>query len=225
MMIATMKHQGLVSLSIAIEMVLGVGVARADHPSGLALGVRTGYALMLGSMGGSGGGAALTGTTTGVVPIWIDAGYRFNPKIAVGGYFQYNLGSGLENHCPYGPCTTRDIQIGAQVLYYLMPDSPVDPWIGIGVGYEFLNYVDSGGGITDYSWNGIDFLTLQAGGDFKAMASLGLGPFVAFSFGEFLNCSTWETRTYVGPCLGIERTLHEWLTFGIRGAYDINLRR
>jgi hypothetical protein len=55
---------------------------------------------------------------------------------------------------------------------------------------------------------------LQLGADYKAMPKLGIGPFVMFGLGQFTNCGS--------NCTIQDTALHGWLTFGIRGEYDIN---
>jgi hypothetical protein len=70
--------------------------------------------------------------------------------------------------------------------------------------------------------NGIQFLNLQAGADYKVMPNLGIGPFIIFGLGQY---SSWS---FSGPNLppgrSVQETaLHGWLTFGLRGAYDIHI--
>jgi hypothetical protein len=70
---------------------------------------------------------------------------------------------------------------------------------------------------------GFEFANLQAGIDYKVMHNLGIGPFVSFSLGEF-NASSANS----GGTLGVpganditDKTLHEWLVIGVKGAFAI----
>jgi hypothetical protein len=99
----------------------------------------------------------------------------------------------------------------------------VDPWGGVGVGYAVLSStytlsVADGGATVRATVNGFEFLNLQLGVDYKPTPSLGLGPFVLLSMGQFSNCSDGARPV---NCSITNQTLHEWFTIGVRGAYDI----
>jgi hypothetical protein len=128
-------------------LMAGTAYAADAPPQGLELGLRTGYALPLGnSVGAFPGGTAssLSDLVTGVLPIWIDAGYRF-PHVYVGAYFQYGIAfiNNDKTGCGGLDCSSSDVQFGANVHYHLFPDRTLDPWGGVGVGYEFLNFKSS----------------------------------------------------------------------------------
>jgi hypothetical protein len=186
----------------------------------MELGVRTGYALPLGRLTGL-ANDELSNATPGVVPIWFDAGYRLNEHMLLGAYFQYGFGhSYATSDCQGGGCPATDILIGGQFHYHLLPDRLVDPWLGVGAGYEILNFTTLGGGEQDYSFEGFDFLNVQAGADFKITRSLGIGPFAAFTLGEFAHCSPSPLGFCSMPNIA-PAAPHEWLIFGIRFEYDI----
>jgi hypothetical protein len=192
------------------------GKARADGPTGLELGIRTGYALPLGRTTGL-ANDEFSDTTSGVVPIWFDAGWRFNEHMVVGAYLQYGSGhSDTTADCGTGTCPATDILFGGQFHYHLFPERLVDPWFGIGAGYEILNFTTEGGGNQEFSFGGFDFFNVQAGADFKITRNLGIGPFVVFTSGQFSSFSSSNCSELNAPA-----ALHEWLTFGIRFAYDI----
>jgi Outer membrane protein beta-barrel domain len=215
----------------AAAVVLSGNSARADAtPTGIEVGLRSGYALPIGDIfqwKGLGDGV------NGAIPIWIDAGYRFRPNAMIGAFFQYGIG--LVN--PHGAgfplvngetcgggsdCSASDIMFGVQFHYHLLPDQTIDPWGGVGLGYEILDLSDPGfastTGAGGESYNGF-FANLQIGADYKATPNLGVGPFVMFSLGEYSGCSDGSS----GRCLIDNTQIHGWLTFGIRAAYDINL--
>jgi hypothetical protein len=152
---------------------------------------------------------------SGVLPIWIDAGYRF-PRVYIGAYVQYGIAfvnndkSGCGGEADF---SSSDVQFGANVHYHLFPNRTLDPWGGIGIGYEFLNF-SSNRLVGPEPTNGFQFFNLQLGADYKATPKLGIDPFVMFGLGQFTNCGS--------NCTIQDTALHEWLTFGIRGEYDIN---
>ena len=220
----------------ASAVVLSGNTARADAtPTGIEVGLRAGYAIPLGDAVGGANGAqstSLSNAFSGMIPIWVDAGYRFNPNMMVGAFFQYGIASIATGNGSLGQacsgsgvsCSGSDLMFGAQFHYHLMPDQTIDPWAGIGVGYEIASVnLSSGGQSAGTSFSGLQFVNLQVGGDYKIMPNLGVGPFVMFSLGEYSGCSYSGGAAGGTSCSIASTAMHEWLTFGIRGAYDINL--
>jgi outer membrane protein W len=217
---------GLVAVSLAAS---STALADGATASGIEVGLRAGYSIPLGNLDGGNGTTAnkLSDLVSGRIPIWIDAGYRINPNMYVGAFFQYGLGSvsssgGLSTECSQNgvSCSIHDLEFGAMFAYHLMPDQTIDPWLGIGVGYETLSFSASAGGQSvDASASGFQFANLQLGADYKAMPNLGIGPFVSFSLGQYSSESSGGVSN---P--NLQTSMHEWLTFGIRGVYDINLQ-
>jgi hypothetical protein len=194
----------------------------------IEVGFRTGYVpLPLGDVvGGANGNPSLSlgDEISGVLPLWFEAGYRFNHNMMIGGFLQYGIAfvnTGKQTECTMGSnsCGANDVMFGAQFHYHIIPDGPIDPWVGAGIGYESLNYSYTilGQNVSG-SYSGFQFLNLQGGADYKVMANLGVGPFLMLSFGEFGNCSSNQ-----GSCPLPATALHEWLTIGVRGVYDISL--
>ena len=168
-----------------------------------------------------------------MVPLWLDVGYRFNPALYAGAFFQYGFAF-VNESCDQGvTCSAHDIALGANLQYHTLPGATFDPWLGAGLGYEFLTVNESGTSASlgstlpvDSSWRlrGIQFLILQAGGDFKATPNLAAGPFVNFALGQY---SRWSSHETVGGAVQdqsgdlVNSALHEWLTFGVRGQYNL----
>ena len=105
-----------------------------------------------------------------------------------------------------------------------MPDQTLDPWLGVAFGFENLNAnATQGTASVSASDNGLDYVTFMVGAEYKSAPNLGVGPFVNFALGQYSTASV--SGTGITPQSGSfpNPALHEWLTFGIRVAGDINL--
>jgi hypothetical protein len=127
-----MRKAILTAAGVALAGAVTAGGARASGPSGVEIGLRTGYALPLGDVGGS-PSRALGDVVTGMVPIWIDAGYRMSPNMYLGANFQYGVGfinSSKLGGCSVSgvSCTSSDVMLGLDFHYHLMPGQTIDPW-------------------------------------------------------------------------------------------------
>jgi hypothetical protein len=62
-------------------------------------------------------------------------------------------------------------------------------------------------------------VVLQLGADYR-LARFGIGPFAMLDLGPYIT----ESQSTAGATLTLHDTaLHEWLTFGVRGYFDIAL--
>jgi len=235
----------LAALYLGLGVVCASSTALAQGDSGLALGLRVGYAIPMGKAGAipSQTGATntskdgLSDTITGMVPLWFDVGYRLNPSLYLGAFFQYGFAFVKEdngNGCGQGfSCSAHDISFGANLHYHILPDATFDPWVGAGFGYEFLTASSSGSaslGAQTLTFDGsttlkgFQFLVLEAGGDFKATPALAVGPFVNFALGKYTTYSSSVTVNTTSQDRSgdvQDSGLHEWLTFGLRGQYNL----
>jgi outer membrane protein W len=217
--------------------------APAAKPGGFSLGLRTGFALPMGRVGyiaidnvADTRSRPLSDKIMGMVPIWLDAGYRINPSVYVGAFFQYSfafINNDKTPSCDQLSCSAHDISFGANVHYHLHPGASFDPWIGAGVGYEMTSMHQSGtvtlptptGPLsvstdTTSTIKGFQFLMLQAGGDFRATPDLAVGPFVNFALGQY---STYTLSSGGADSSGDLNGsgMHEWLTIGARGQFEL----
>ena len=175
-----MKYRFLASC-VALGGVLASTSAFASDGIGLDLGLRLGYGIPLGSALKD---SKLSDGVNGQIPIWVDAGYRFTPNIMAGAYFSYGFVSVADKAqgCGSGgvDCSAHDVRLGLQGQYRLMPDEFVDPWLGLGIGLEWLHErprLRAGASSISSKLNGVEFLDLQGGADFKIMDMLSAGPF------------------------------------------------
>lgn len=204
--------------------------AAGGGSSGVEVGLRLGYALPMGSVAKAPdpvGEQKLGDLVKGAIPIWLDVGYRLNPNIYLGAYFQYgivsiNKDSPANSACNKSgvDCSASSMTFGVMGAYHIMPDQTFDPWVGLGVGYEMLSGKASAGGVeSKSSFSGLQFANLQVGGDYRVNKNLGIGPFVSFAIGQYGSCTSDPGGK---DCFqGVDKAMHEWLTIGVRGAYGI----
>jgi outer membrane protein W len=193
-------------------------VSTADLAGKLVLGVRLGFGFPIGKTTGED-----SFKFSNMVPIWLDLGYKFTPNLMVGLYGHYAF-AGISDCYSNAECSAYVWRFGAQVQYEFSPEGTIDPWVGLGIGYEI-----SGGKITvtadgeslesTFQLKGFEFANLQVGADYKVSPTVGVGPFVSFSLGRY--ASGEQTRpglpTESG---GVEnKTMHEWLVLGVRGSF------
>jgi hypothetical protein len=179
-------------------------------------------------MGDIAQGTSLNDIVSSRFPLWFDLGYRIDSHWYLGAFVQYGFMSMPSGYCK--KCSARDITVGAGATYHLMPHAFIDPWLGIGVGYESVSATENTFGDT-ISFSGFQLCNVQAGVDYY-VNHLALGPFVSLSVAEY---STSTITVFPDPALGPGgqvstaegvikgQAFHEWLTIGFRGAYDIAL--
>jgi hypothetical protein len=176
-----------------------------------------------------------------MIPLQLDLGYRVIPELAIGGYVMYGFGflpDDTSERCDdtdnvagvTASCSVHDVRLGIQAQYHFLPRKKLDPWLGLGVGYEWLTFgIDASGGGSDVdisaTIHGFEFVNLQGGLDFKVARGLGLGPFLSFSIGQYSDTSS----SCSGACTGFNsnsedvenKALHQWLLLGIRGTFVV----
>lgn len=200
-------------------------VAADAENGGVEVGFRSGYAIPFGEAVGH---ADLDEGISGAIPLWLDVGYRILPGLMVGAYAQYAFGfvgdaldkSGCDQAAM--KCSISDKRVGAQVHYHFMPFHTPDPWMGAGIGYEWLSItLSSQQEDASETLRGVEFVNLQGGVDFAPdpQTRFGVGPFVSFSFAEYdhISCGgAGQTCADIG-----EKTVHQWLIFGVRGSFVV----
>lgn len=210
----------LTTAALVFASLLAGGSALAQE-SGLQLGARLGYGI---AMGDAQKDAKMSDGVKSQIPIWIDAGYRIDESIMVGAYFQYGIAQLADKSCPDGAdCSASDMRFGLQGHYHLSPGESMDPWFGLGIGYEMASMkVSAGGAEMTGTMKGFEFANIQAGLDFQAAEGLGVGPFVSFSLGQFSSMKT-EAPDPIGTKEGDikDKAMHQWLVFGVRGAFNL----
>lgn len=205
-----------------------------DH--GFEHGLRLGVSLPLGRS--DEGNELRSGDLNGVVgvriPLWLDIGYRLNSNWWLGTAAQLGLGTAGSDCDDNQECEWSDLRLAAQAIYSLAPDASVDPWIGLGLGWEWLR-----GSVTltvpgsvvgqdqDIAVRLQEVLSgpqlfLQGGLRFKLGEALTVGPFATAAAGVYLTDSV-SCPDGVPACEsanGIDdNQLHAWLGLGVRGTH------
>jgi len=206
--------------------------APAADPGKIFIAARLGYAIPMGSSGktSTGKDSAMSDYITGMIPIGLDLGYMVTPNVMLGLYGQYGFVSLKDSACTGMSCSGSDLKFGVQGQYHISPTENINPWVGVGVGYEIYSQKGtSGGAEISESLKGMEYLNLQGGADFKLNSAVGIGPFINFSVGQYSSMSAKISG--MAPLIPDQdisqdvpsdrRTIHEWFTFGVRGAFKL----
>jgi hypothetical protein len=181
-------------------------------------GVRAGVAFPVGDLAQN---SSLSNTISWSAPIQVEAGARIGPAF-VGGYFSYAFGKlGSNIDCGTASCSLGDVRVGFEVLWHFAPAAKVDPWAGLGLGYEWLTLSGSAGGTSaSGTVRGFEFLNVQAGVDFVAGRVFRIGPFVMATLSQYGTGSVSVTGAGGGTTGGegdiMNKTLHSWISVGLR---------
>jgi outer membrane protein len=204
--------------------------AQTPSPSGFEAGLRLGYALPMGPISGASTSPSMNDLYNGAVPIWIDAGVRTSPSFYIGGFFQYGVAvtgsaatatSTASCNSPGMSCSGSVVMAGVDAIYHVAPDQTFDPWLGVGVGYEWANFsATQGSSSAGLQLSGFQFVNLQLGGDVRGSRNFAWGPYAMFSVGQYSNYSGSDAAAGAGSGSLPQQALHEWLSFGVRATFD-----
>ncbi len=225
---------------LAVMLVVAATVAAAPtraEDSGFSFGLRAAYGIPMGDLAS---GASFGDSFSGAIPLWLDAGYRFDKNWGAGVYFQYGFASvadatknaaaadlGLSGITASGWSGT-DVRVGLQGTYNFMPDASFAPWVGLGLGYEWattkfdVSYLGQSG-TASIGYHGFEAV-LQVGGDFKASPNFSVGPFAAMTFAQFSSGTVdatiaGQTASQSGDITN--KAFHEWLQLGLKGTFNL----
>jgi hypothetical protein len=239
-------HAGLWALPLGVAITAFSPNAFADTK--FELGFRTGYGIPFGKIYDreetDSSNNDIKDGVAGQIPLWVDIGARLNGQLFIGGYVVYGVGllaDEFSNDCDDADqaadalggsvsCSVSDVRLGANVHYHFgAPGASLDPWIGAGLGYEWLTLsegISVGSQAVDLSitLHGFEFANLQAGLDFPLSEVAALGPFVAVSFASYgtgrVTCSGDCGTADDTQSESIDDTsVHEWLFLGVRAAF------
>jgi hypothetical protein len=186
--------------------------ARAVEP-GLEIALRTGFALPFGNVAGD-TSSALSDLFSGFVPLGAELGWRSSPNLFTGMSGSYALG--VTKNCPSTSCSGHDAAIGIEIRYHALPDERIDPWFGIGAGYEWLSTSQTVRGTTAIAnVEGVEFVHAEAGADVATPGNVRVGPFIRFSLGQYRRAESGSGGTTISGEI-TPKALHQFLTLGVR---------
>jgi hypothetical protein len=168
---------------------------------------------------------------TGGFPLTLDLGARVARYVFIGGFASYGF---LSTSCPNpGPgltsqCDAHDVRAGIDVQFHLSPRGRFDPWIGLGLGREWLTVNESLTGTetgnVQQTLEGWNFADLLLGMDFRSLGGFGFGPYLEITSGSFGSASTMTNAGGVSQTHSADfssTSSHEWFTLGVRGTYEV----
>jgi hypothetical protein len=207
--------------------VLFPGWARAQAPrdeerTTFEAGFRAGVGFPLGNLSS---GKKLTDWVTLALPLTFELGARIFGKYEIAAMGQYAIGavdSTTGSGCYTGnnACSASIGQIGVEFLYHPLGLAAVDPFIGVGVGYEWLVVRATVEGRNyDQALGGFNWAILQGGVDLSLGKGFRVGPYGLVSLGQYQS-SNFTVPTPSGPQSGstsiANPAVHLWLSVGLR---------
>jgi outer membrane protein W len=227
LMLGHATQVALIAAVVALSC-LCTTVARAERHTGFEAALRLGYGIPLGDAAGN---AELSDGIAGQVPLILDIGYRITPMVFLGVYGQYGFAWLSDNYADgcdatNASCSAHDIRLGIEAQFHFQPLEKLDPWIGVGIGYEWAGLdVEVGNMEVDTTLSGFEFINLQAGLDIRVSEHFYVGPFLNFSIGQYSSASA--SCSGGGLCadqFGVngdidDKAVHEWLMLGVRAGF------
>jgi hypothetical protein len=200
-----------------------VVAANERNDRGVSLGLRLGWGFPAGLLSK---GDSLSSNLSGMVPVWIDAGYRLSHQIYLGVFFQWGVALVANQSCPANlSCSAKDIRFGIDAhlglgdLLGISARLPIDPWVGIGAGYEITSVDLAAAGTTaSVTYRGFEFGNVQLGIDYTGFGALRVGGFFTTTLARYSQL-TQEVATGSRDFTP-DQGFHLWLIAGVRGRYD-----
>jgi hypothetical protein len=216
-------RKSTVALFAALICITTAGTASAQRASvadrpGIDFGVRLGLAVPFGDIDGN-MGDGLASAFSSAVPVVLEGGYRFSRAVTAGLLFQYGFGQVKDDRttgCGNGiGCSGNITRLGVEGLYHFPVAGSFVPFLGLGLGYEWMKIVEDNGAV--FGAHGFEFVTLQGGGDYRVAPQVSLGPFLSFSVARYDTVSNPAGRAFdiANPAV------HEWLQIGLRGLFNL----
>lgn len=205
---------------IPLLVLLAAAAARADAPdeSGVILGIRAGYGLPFGHIEQD--AEAVREVTDAKYPVWLELGYRFNRRLQGVLYSELAPTRVASEVCVAGGCEAWHLRFGAAVQLHLAPDARFDPWIGAGLGIEWLRAEIDAPGATpvrrELTWAGLELPLAELGVDVRVAPRVSLGPYVSVSFGRFTSRSERPVGGSAARDPIDHRDAHGWAQAGLK---------
>lgn len=201
-------------------------VAHADEPPparrGFQLALRTGIALPVGSVSPT---TKMSDALGVQVPLIVDLGAKVIPNLWVGGFLGIAVGGVVgrtEQVCTQVGvnCTGVGFRGGIMGQWSFRPKELVNPWVGLGFGYELATSSGSNDpNSVSNSIHGFELVHVLGGVDFRLQDLFGVGPFFDAALGRYdyakQEVNAGGAVTDNGGSLP-DKSFHGWLIFGVR---------
>jgi hypothetical protein len=191
----------------------------------LSVSLRTGYAMPMGWLRA---GQPIRDTPenvedmhTGMVPLWLDAQVWVARSLSVGPSVQAGW-TYLRGGCPEGfSCRGRVLRLGVGAEWHPRRGEPLDPWLGLGAGYEWASQrFSTEGESLGFTFRGVELANLQGGADWRLGSSpFQVGLFGTLSLGRYGHLSV-EANDRQGQEGLRDKATHAWLFVGGRVRYS-----
>ena len=213
----------------SLALTLATASARAEEqlPVRFEAGVRVGMALPIGNATGpsqnSPQGTSLADLVAWTVPLQLDIGARIGP-VFVGGRAAYAFGKTGSSFDGASSRSASNVRAGFEVLWHFAADQKVDPWAGIGVGYEWLNLsaAVNNGSVVYATLRGFEWVSVQLGIDFALGRTFRIGPYLETNVAQYDSASGGIINVQGGQIGGStdvqSKSAHAWIGFGLRFA-------
>jgi hypothetical protein len=228
------KLHAPMAAAMALSLVAGGAAAKEPLPAtssapdahrGFQAALRAGVSLPFGSVTST---TAMSDALSIQVPIIVDLGVKPIDQLFLGAYFgvaQGGAAGAIADVCAHlaVSCNGLSLRFGVQVHYAFRPAATVNPWVGLGIGYEIARSSgQSGKNSVDNTLSGLELVHLMGGVDLRLAPAFGIGPFVDFALGQYSTAQTKQNAggrvTTLGGAID-NPALHEWLTLGVRGVF------
>lgn len=190
--------------------------------SGPELGLRLGLSTGSGQLEESG---PLRERIAGMLPLWVDAGYRLYDRWFLGVYWQYGLGlSSSSSDAECESCVHSAIKYGLQINYSFLTTPAARVWAGIGAGHQSFETVDeqTKRGVAFAGWEPV---SLHVGSSWRPVEGVEIGPYFTWAYSTIGSKSNVCYEPDRGRCPPEEAVDFSdsstilWSTFGIRAVF------
>ncbi len=200
-----------------------------ERHAGFEGGARLGVGIPFGKFDGRDKDDETIGTfISATVPIWLDAGYRFNGRFYVGAYAI--IAPGITNGSNCTECSAANYKFGINGHVHFIPEGTLDPYVGFGVGYDVISLTRKNVnlqpltgqnvvGEIDFTAKGWQVANLQFGMDIRVTDLIRIRPFVSLGLDITTKAGATVGST-TSEVSNLDTTVHEWLSFGVGGVFN-----
>ncbi len=155
----------------------------------------------------------------------VEVGAKVQDHIFVGGYLGGSLGgSGTDFDSPCGQsnvsCLANGLRFGLIAKYHILPAGFLNPWLGVGVGYEVARFSAKGpGGDASVTATGIE-MPLTAGADIRITKNIGFGPKIDLTVANFVHAEGKSNGAVTSSDTIENQAIHSWMNLGARVVFN-----